>query len=78
MIRKSSGYDYLARYKYGRCEWDTTYSTTPADYECVLYYCDNATESVNNDASLNYNFTGSRTLVQIGENRLRGPKTLEK
>ena len=67
--RIGSTSDSPARYKYGKCQWDATYSSTPADYECILTYCDNATETVNTDpATPNYNFTEPRTLVRIGEN----------
>ena len=67
--RTGSTSDSPARYKYGKCQWDATYSSTPADYECILTYCDNATETVNTDpATPNYNFTEPRTLVRIGEN----------
>ena len=31
----------------GRCEWDSTYSVTPGQLECLVRFCDNATTEPN-------------------------------
>ena len=48
----------------GQCGWDTNYSLTPVSLECVVRFCDNATQIPNTDGN-NYNmtFTG---LVSVG------------
>ena len=65
LIRKKDSQDTPQQYIVSKCQWNTTYSLTPPDLECVLSYCDNATVEPNTNG-LNYNFTNPYTLKEIG------------
>ena len=47
-----------------RCKWSREISLSPSDLECVLRYCDNATDAPNTNGA-NYQFTQTRTLVSL-------------
>ena len=47
-----------------RCRWSRSLSLSPPDLECVLRYCDNATDAPNTNGA-NYRFTQTRTLVSL-------------
>ena len=47
------------------CYWSKSYDLKPADFECVLTYCDNATESPN--TTHNYAFTWDGKVVPLGQ-----------
>ena len=65
LIKQKDSQDTPQEYIVSRCKWNTKYTLTPADLECVLTYCDNATVEPNTNG-LNYNFTKPYTLKIIG------------
>ena len=48
-----------------RCGWYNEYDHNPADYECVLTYCDNATEAPN--LSHNYAYQWDEKVIPLGK-----------
>ena len=60
---KSSNSDPLEKLS-GQCGWYKNYTTVPADLECVLSYCDNATDAPNSNGA-NYNFLWDENLVNL-------------
>ena len=61
--RKGTAYTPLTSIS-SRCGWSRVLSLTPADLECVLRYCDNATDTPNTNGA-NYRFTQTRTLIPL-------------
>ena len=51
----SSGQPYLA----GRCGWDSNYSLTPSQLECVVKFCDTTATTAPNISGKNFNLTWS-------------------
>ena len=66
MIRQKGSLEDPQQFIVSQCQWNTTYSLTPLDLECVLTYCDNATVEPNTNG-LNYNFSEPYTLKLIGQ-----------
>ena len=46
-----------------RCRWNKTFTKTPDDLECIISYCDNATDAPNTPH--NYNFVWDNNVIPI-------------
>ena len=63
MIRKKNSGATPQAFFGSQCQWNKTFSFTPTDLECVIKYCDNATEIPN--TSHNYNFNWNQNVISI-------------
>ena len=52
-------------YKQPMCQWDKKYSAYPDEFECVLTFCDNATEVPN--TSHNYAFEWDKNVIELDD-----------